>query len=249
MSVQTHSRLTPDHLAHYTSHGWTVLRGFRDPAAVAERRDHYTALREAGTEYPGDMGGRQGDPADPLNAYPRMINMQAWDQRTAQWARAEDLLAVAEALLGAEPVLRQTMLYFKPPGARGQGLHQDEQYITQVPLLGAWLALDDCDEANGCMTVVDGSHRLGHLPVEPADPALSFTAGQTMLPAGAEPHPVIMTAGDLLLFDGKTIHGSMPNVTTDRFRRSLIYHFLSVESEAFTPEAGTTMRDVGRARA
>ena len=41
------------------------------------------------------------------------------------------------------------MLYFKPPGGRGQGLHQDEQYITINPLIGLWIALDPSDDRRG----------------------------------------------------------------------------------------------------
>ena len=41
------------------------------------------------------------------------------------------------------------MLYFKPPGGRGQGLHQDQQYITIDPLIGVWVALDRSDQLVG----------------------------------------------------------------------------------------------------
>ena len=34
--------------------------------------------------------------------------------------------------------------------------------------------------------------------------------------------PVDMQAGDVLFFNGQIVHGSLPNTTTDRFRRSLI---------------------------
>jgi phytanoyl-CoA hydroxylase len=35
-----------------------------------------------------------------------------------------------------------------------------------------------------------------------------------------------MRAGDVLFFHGRTAHGSGPNRTTDRFRRSLIFHYV-----------------------
>ena len=106
-------------------------------------------------------------PDDPNHTYPRMINMHDWDPASATWATRPDLLAAVEQLIDDEPVLRQTMLYFKPPGGRGQGLHQDEQYITTKPLIGLWIALDPSDPAVGQMVVVPGSH--GQLrPVEEA---------------------------------------------------------------------------------
>ena len=232
--------LNQHHLADYHDQGFAVISGFRDPATVEEYRAHYMALRAAGPR-PGDYGGKRADPADPLNQFPRMINMGAWDPKTVAWSQADDLLAIIAQLLADTPVLRQTMLYFKPPGARGQGLHQDEQYIASSPLIGAWLALDDCDDANGCMKLVAGSHRAGLLPVEAADESTSFVPGQTTLPAGAVAQSVHMKAGDLLVFDGKTIHGSSANSTPDRFRRCFICHFLGASSQDYDPPAGHHM--------
>ena len=133
------------------------------------------------------------------------------------------------------------MLYYKPPGARGQAFHQDQQYITLDPLVGCWVALDDADRDNGQMIVFPASHKLGLLPVETADLTLSFVGGQTQLPPEAKELGVDMRAGDVLLFDGKTIHGSLPNKTADRFRRSFICHFVGQNSVKFTPAQGTNM--------
>jgi CRP-like cAMP-binding protein len=36
----------------------------------------------------------------------------------------------------------------------------------------------------------------------------------------------IMEPGDVLFFNGSTIHVSGPNKSTDRFRRSIIFHYL-----------------------
>ena len=235
---------TPSHtlpvLPEYCTRGFVIIREFRNRAAVDEYARHYMQLRATGPR-PGDYGGNNADRADPLNTFPRMIDMGDWDAQTRAWSQAPDLLAIVAQLLADTPVLKQTMLYFKPPGARGQGLHQDEQFINCSPLLGAWLALDDCDDANGCMQMVDGSHRRGLLPVTAADISSSFVPGQTTLPADAVIESVPMQAGDLLLFDGKTIHGSLPNTTTDRFRRSFICHFIGARSQDFEPPSGYHM--------
>ena len=37
------------------------------------------------------------------------------------------------SILGREPYAVQTMFYFKPPGARGQALHQDQFYLRVDP--------------------------------------------------------------------------------------------------------------------
>jgi hypothetical protein len=40
-----------------------------------------------------------------------------------------------------------------------------------------------------------------------------------------------MRAGDVLFFNGQLIHGSYPNSSTNRFRRSLIGHYIVGEAE------------------
>ena len=45
-----------------------------------------------------------------------------------RWLLDERLNACMRGLLGREPYAVQTMLYFKPPGARSQALHQDHFY-------------------------------------------------------------------------------------------------------------------------
>jgi len=53
------------------------------------------------------------------------------------------------AFFGCEALACQSMLYFKPPGARGQVLHQDNFYLhaRRGTCVAAWLALDRSDEA------------------------------------------------------------------------------------------------------
>src|SRR5262249_55891335 len=97
--------------------------------------------------------------------------------------------------------------------------------------LAAWLALDRCDEETGCMQVVPGSHTLPTLCIVPADTTQSFSDITVPLPDGMNPEPVIMEPGDVLFFDGQLIHGSFPNTTTDRFRRTLIGHYIMAEAE------------------
>jgi ectoine hydroxylase-related dioxygenase (phytanoyl-CoA dioxygenase family) len=121
------------------------------------------------------------------------------------------------------------MHYFKPPGARGQALHQDQFYLRVQPgtCMAAWLALDDCDEANGCIMVVPGSHTWPLLCLTKADTERSFTDVTVPLPEGVKAVPVIMKAGDVLFFNGQIVHGSEPNTTSDRFRRALIGHYIA----------------------
>jgi phytanoyl-CoA hydroxylase len=226
------SRVEHAHIEQFQNEGYALARGLFSQEEVARYIDHYMTLRAAGS-YPGDSAGVDINSHDPLKRYPRMIHMHRWDELSLQWmidARLRDWMTT---LLGIEPLAVQTMLYFKPAGARGQALHQDQYYLQVQPgtCIAAWLALDACDEENGCLQIVPGTHNLPLLCTEEADVTQSFTDVTVPIPEGMETKPIVMEAGDVLFFNGQLIHGSFPNRSKDRFRRSLIGHYIVGDAE------------------
>lgn len=223
--------VTPEQKRFFEEQGYLVVRGLFSPEEAAFYRDHYMRLREKG-EWPGDFSGVDLNSNDPLKRYPRMIHMHRWDDVSLKWATDRRLNEVMTGLLGREPYMVQTMIYFKPPGARGQDLHQDQYYLRAQPgtCLAAWMALDDCDEANGCLRVVAGSQNWPLLCTVKADTTRSFTDVTVPIPDNAEIVPIIMRPGDVLFFNGQVVHGSLPNTTDDRFRRSLIGHYIQADA-------------------
>lgn len=224
--------VTDEHKRHYQENGYVVVKGLFSPEEVEGYREHFMNLRRHGS-YPGDLSGVDTTSNDPLKRYPRMIHMHRWDEVSLRWLVDERLNACMTGLLGREPYAVQTMLYFKPPGARGQALHQDNFYLRAEPgtCMAAWMALDRCDEANGCMQIVPGSHTWPLLCTTKADTSVSFTDVTVPLPEGQEVHPVCMDPGDVLFFNGALVHGSYPNITEDRFRRALIGHYIEGAAE------------------
>ncbi len=212
--------------------GYVLAPAVFSPAEVAAYIDHYMTMRAAGS-YPGDSGGVDIGSNDPLKKFPRMIHMHRWDEVSLRWMTDARLNAWITALTGSEPYATQTMLYFKPPGARGQALHQDQFYLRTQPgtCVAAWMALDTCDTQNGCLLVVPGSAKLPVLCTQTADTTVSFTDVTVPLPDHLAPVPVEMEPGDVLFFNGSVIHGSLPNLTTDRFRRALIGHYVTGNAE------------------
>ena len=208
--------------------GYVVVSGLFTDDEVARYRAHFTGLRESGESFPGDFAGVDLTSNDPLKRYPRMIHMHRWDQPSLDWMLDPRLDACMTALLGLSPFAVQTMLYFKPAGGRGQALHQDQYYLRVQPgtCIAAWMALDDCDEENGCLQVVPGTQELPLLCTVEADTSQSFTDVTVPLGPDMVPVPVRMKAGDVLFFNGQLIHGSFPNTSKDRFRRSLIGHYI-----------------------
>jgi hypothetical protein len=214
--------------AFYAENGYARAHGLFRADEVDLLRGHYMTLRRLHeAEQP------QADRSDPLKGYPRMLQMHRWDDISLRWLLDARLNAWLTALIGREPYAVQTMIYFKPPGARGQALHQDNYYLRARPgtCMAAWMALDPCDEENGCLQVVPGSQHWPILCTEKADTAVSFTDITVPLPQGAPARSLSMNPGDVLFFNGSLVHGSYPNSTTDRFRRALIGHYIDGAAE------------------
>lgn len=219
----------------YDQNGYVVVPGLFLPQEVTAYREHFMALRAEGAK-PGDMVAETQKTGDPLQKFPRMIHMHRWDETSLQWMLDDRINDCLTVFLDTAPLAVQTMLYFKPAGARGQALHQDNFYLKAQPgtCMAAWMALDNCDEENGCMRVVPGSHEWPILCPSKADSAASFTDVTVPLPEGIDAVPVLMDAGDVLFFNGSLVHGSYPNTSTDRFRRSLIGHYIEDRAEQVT---------------
>jgi len=210
--------------------GYFVAPGVFAPEEVANIREHFMEWNASDRKEDFDKVDPTGQ--DPLAQYPRIIHPHRRDKLSLDFLLDERLEKLLEGFLGEAPYAAQTMFYFKPPGGRGQALHQDQAYLRAKPgcCLAAWLAVDDCDDENGCLTVVPGSHELPLLCHVPADLTKSFTGDTVPVPPGFEVVPVHMKAGDVLFFHGCLIHGSGPNTTTDRFRRSLIAHYITADA-------------------
>ena len=66
---------------------------------------------------------------------------------------------------------------------------------------------------------------------EEADESLSFTRDLVPIPPGLQAVPLDLIPGDVLFFNGSLVHGSQPNRAANRFRRSLICHYIGRSSE------------------
>lgn len=173
-----------------------------------------------------------GDSSDPLLRYPRMLHPHRSElplgQLALQYLLDERIWTVLRAVTGEEPLAAQSMFYFKPPGAQGQGLHQDNRPLSVRPgtCIAAWIAIDEANEENGALCVVPGSGPLELLCDAKHEKRTDvFDGGSLILPEGVEPVTACMEPGDVLFFNGQTIHGSFRNTTTDRWRRALIFHY------------------------
>ncbi|MFH8659345.1 phytanoyl-CoA dioxygenase family protein [Streptomyces afghaniensis] len=221
------------HREGFEEDGFTVVRGLFGADETARLCDEFAALRAAGP-VPGHFEPRASEPgADPLHVWPRVMHPHEINDLARDVLLDARLRTVLEELLGEEVLAAQSMFYFKPPGARGQALHQDNFYLRVEPgtCVAAWLACEVIDRENGGLEVVPGTHRMDLFCPEEADAGVSFAREYVPPPPGLAAVPVDMEPGDVLFFNGSLVHGSQPNRAADRFRRSFIGHYVGRSAE------------------
>ncbi len=174
-------------------------------------------------------------PADIEEKYFRFIQFHRHLEIHERFMLYPPILDVLEALIGPDLMAMQSMLFLKPPGHPGQAAHQDSCFITTSPdtLCGAWIAIDDCDEKNGCMSFIPGSnfdpiYENKTLPANTDDyhfrlPQIDGVDQSKEVLAEAE-------AGDVMFFHGHLIHSSRKNRSPDRFRRAFVCHYANARS-------------------
>jgi ectoine hydroxylase-related dioxygenase (phytanoyl-CoA dioxygenase family) len=270
-------RVSVEEYVRFREQGFLVVHGLVGPAEVEELRAHTEDIIHQRLELPGvppapvGTGDGHSGILDPTllseieRRYVRIHQLHHRLEIHERFLLHPRILDVLEALIGPDVLAMQTMLFLKPPGADGQGYHQDSYYIPTLPdsLCGAWLAIDRADEANGCMHFAVGSqhepvypdahNRSSHYPAgELRDLAVIAHASDTdegrngLTPVAqrhrerwvrAEAEP-----GDVVFFGGHIIHWSYPNHTRDRFRRSFVGHYANARS--FTPWGGGNDRHI-----
>jgi phytanoyl-CoA hydroxylase len=224
------SRMQAD---QFRSDGYCVVDGIFSPREIEEIKAFFESYKTVGAAV-FDAGSRFED-IDPTKRQLRAMHPHRYSRQVQQWALQARLVAAVRDLLGKAPLLAQTMYYFKPPGAKGQGMHQDNFYLLAAPAtcIAAWTAIDEADTENGCLYVVPGSHRKEiHCPAGRSDPWMNYGDSHvTPFPRDAQPIPLPVPAGSTVFFGGQLIHGSGPNRTSDRSRRTFIAHYIDEASE------------------
>ncbi len=230
--------LSTDQHSHFQRDGYLIVRELFGREEIDHIRKVFTTAMDNGPIEGLNKIDRIPDKNDPLARWPRMLHPHLHDDKPVgplamKYMLDERLHNVLRELFGEEPIAAQSMFYFKPPGARGQDLHQDNFYLRIAPgtCMAAWIAVDDADRENGGMVVAPGSHKLDVVCPEASDQNQFFTDHHVEPPKGMEPVAADMKAGDVLFFNGSVIHGSYPNTSSDRFRRALICHYAPASCE------------------
>ena len=141
---------------------------------------------------------------------------------------------------GGEPEGIQTMHFYE---GSEHPLHQDQYYLPDC--MSAWIAMVKVEANNGPLIVQPGSHK-GRL-ITKNDVPMTLVPGETYelqqhnryFPAvqqvfrenGNDVVQVLVNPGDVVLFDGKLIHGGAEVLKPGTRRHALACHYIPYASE------------------
>lgn len=218
----------------FEAQGFAILRSCFSKKEVEELKNNFEDLHARGgikDKYEplsvDEVGG------DPLLRYPRVMHPHRFDALAKKYMLHPSVINSLRELMEEEALAAQSMYYFKPPGARGQALHQDNFYLAVDPgtCMAAWTAIDRIDSENGGLYVVPKTAELDLICPEEADQNVSFSKHLVKPPAGMKAVETKMEPGDTLFFNGSLLHGSGPNRSKERFRRSFICHYVPASAK------------------
>jgi len=225
--------LTPAERDSWESEGFVILRGFAGPEVLEAMETRIVEMTRI-----ADGGGAIGDAyvvpekalADresPEDRTSKVFRVHRTEPVFHEFALDARLLGCVESLIGPQFDCFLSQFIFKLPGALGQPWHQDVFYFPfdRGPQVGAWLAVTDATPDNGPLWVLPGSHREDvHDVVPDRREHANFAYVEIVDHDMSQAKPVLMQAGDLLLFHSHLMHRSTDN-ESDHKRAAMVYHY------------------------
>ena len=219
----------------FADHGYVLLRDVLDRDDVlAARREVFTRLEEMGEILPPVEAGiatgasRRSDLAPDLGAFWKSLSEGPALRRVTHGPRLRELAG----LLFDVPSRPHDYLFLRPaPVGNATNLHYDYPFFAggASQIVTCWLPLGEIPVCDGPLTLVEQSHRFEDLigPIRSArlsaDPR-AFAAAQDaayqsaatdMLEFVSSRRTRLLTThfqpGDLVIFGGFTMHGSLDN--------------------------------------
>jgi ectoine hydroxylase-related dioxygenase (phytanoyl-CoA dioxygenase family) len=160
----------------------------------------------------------------------------------ADFAHSAGVVERVSELIAPDIDVFLSQFIFKTPGAWGQPWHQDSFYFPfepARPVVGVWLAVTQATLQNGCLHVLPRSQTEPvHKHVPDRRPGANYGYFEIVDFDMSTSEPVLMSPGDLLVFDSHLMHCSTDN-ESDGIRAAMVYHYATAgtvdHSEEYFP--------------
>ena len=220
--------------AAWKNDGFFICRGFAEATSCAELWDRAVELARAdvaGSDLLPSYVLREPSLDTPRNApeerASKIFRLHRQEPLFHAFATRPDLLALLAGVLGPDLDCFLSQFIFKHRGTLGQPWHQDAFYFPfdRSPQVGVRLAVTDSREDNSPLWVLPGSHREPvHAVVPDSRENAPFGYVEIVDHGMAEAVPVLMEAGDLLVFHSHLMHRSTDHAGGP-VRAAMVWHY------------------------
>eukprot|EP00163_Fabomonas_tropica_P008936 TRINITY_DN18729_c0_g1_i1.p1 TRINITY_DN18729_c0_g1~~TRINITY_DN18729_c0_g1_i1.p1 ORF type:complete len:371 (-),score=45.14 TRINITY_DN18729_c0_g1_i1:139-1251(-) len=258
MTTTRSKGLTPAQLEQYERDGFVVVDDLFTDAELETFIDRWNDISFRRVPVPRDMLAMKdvmvAKKIVKLEDKPPIAKLQFFqsDPVLRKYLTHERLLDHVESICGPNIKMIHNMLISKPPGlvdpevgkvtGGRHPLHQDLLYFTDRPperITATWVALQDVNRENGCLSVIPGSHRTKDgkgVLYEHCRPSWKYVNsaywGVKDLPKDFKSKLVHleMKKGQTVFFHPLLLHGSGRN-RSDDYRRCISAHYADIDCD------------------
>lgn len=229
--------LSRANIERFRRDGFLIVERFLSEEQVMALRDSFPKLFAGRFDtgiYPDEWYWREGMSLPDVTRH--MANAWKADLTVAKLALSEDIGRAVSRLTGWSGVrLGQDTIWWKAPRTKPIAHHQDSSFmdfLDPVVTVTCWVTLDDTHRDAGTLEYVPGSHLWPLTPLPDAfhgqDDFRSQMKAAAQAAGVSAPEPVFIEApaGSCVFHAGEIWHGSGPNMTSDRMRRSIGIHMI-----------------------
>ena len=225
--------LTPQQIHQFHEDGFLNYGPILTPDETARLREALARVeRGEGAAHPDAMRNM----GDDQNVVIQIVNIWEAEPDFAAHLYHDRIVPMVAQLIGTDTLrVWHDQVQIKPPFVGGPTTwHQDHPYwpvIQPADLVSAWVALEDADRENGCMSMVRGSHKWGAYKsgtigtdmttYDPAPDDLSLLPPDATIEVVSVP----VVAGGVVFHHCLTWHGAPIN-RTPRPRPAIAVHYM-----------------------
>ena len=230
-------KISPKNISYYKDYGFLIAPGLMSNKEIEELKEETARIFRGGRgkiEGLLEVDGNESD-EEVLKKYVAIHFPHKISSVLHDYLSHKSIVDVLTKIISPNVKCMQSMLFVKASGKAGQAWHQDEYYIPtrDCSLTGAWIAVSDATKENGCLWIIPGTNKEAYIRRRIANESKEYADVDTIDVSGFsedEIIPVEVTSGSVVFFNGYTLHSSLRNKTTDRFRIALVNHYMSAES-------------------
>lgn len=218
-------KLSPAEMDRYRNEGYLIVGRTLTDAGLEAMRD------ECMTAWHAEKGQFNPNATWLQNAL--LPNIHHRSQIVRDFYFRGPLVDIAEQIVSPNVKCATSQLTFKMRGnTKPFGWHQDNGYgeLDPYTAISTLTALDDTDQANGCLWLIPGSHKQKQIKVNQTVEQKAKGSEVTLQVDESGSIPMPLKAGETLLFHCWTLHKSEGNFSPDRDRRILFMRYADADA-------------------